>query len=193
MNISQSKTTKRNRPPEKSVRFPVAIHAKLLTIAEKLNRSQAEIFVQMVEYFHRTKKDPLDINDELLKNTLVKNHDTYIRFIRAQEEKLLIPVKTEVDRMIQSQIKILDFFNNHVLKANKDLLSNQQTQVQKFSETDKLLQALAEKQETKESLKLKFLFILNSYNKARENFGFATSAKEKEELLLMTRQQITKL
>jgi len=41
----------------------------------------------MVNYFHRTKKDPSDINDEILKNTLVKNHDTYIRFIRAQEAK----------------------------------------------------------------------------------------------------------
>jgi hypothetical protein len=193
MNISQSKTSKRNRPPEKSVRFPVAVHAKLLTIAEKLGRSQAEVFVQMVEYFHRTAKDPADIGDELLKKTLVKNHDIYIRFIRAQEEKILIPVKTEVDRMIQSQIKILDCFNGQVLKANKDLLYNQQAQIEKLTETDKVLKTIVEKQETKESLKLKFLYILNSYNKARENFGFATSAKEKEDLLLMTRQQITKL
>jgi len=95
--------------------------------------------------------------------------------------------------MVQSQIKILDCFNGQVLKANKDLLNNQQAQIEKLAETDKLLKTIAEKQETKESLKLKFLYILNSYNKARESFGFATSAKEKEELLLMTRQQIAKL
>jgi archaellum biogenesis ATPase FlaH len=177
----------------KTLRFSAETDEKLGKLAQRFGLSKFQFFNTMVEYFHRTKKDPADINDEVLKNTLVKNHDTYIRFIRAQEEKILIPVKTEVDRMIQSQIKILDFFNNHVLKANKDLLSNQQTQVQKFTETDKLLKIITEKQETKESLKLKFLYILNSYGKARENFGFATSAKEKEELLLLTRQQIAKL
>jgi len=193
MNISQSKTTKRNRPPEKSVRFPVSIHAKLLKIAEKLGRSQAEVFVQMVEYFHRTTKDPADIGDELLKKTLVKNHDTYIRFIRAQEEKILIPVKTEVDRMVQSQIKILDCFNGQVLKANKDLLNNQQAQVEKSAETERLMKTIAEKLETKESLKLKFQYILNQYVKARESFGFTTSVKEKEELAQEARALINKL
>ncbi len=186
MNISQSKTTKRNRPPEKSVRFPVAIHAKLLKIAEKLGRSQAEVFVQMVEYFHRTAKDPADIGDELLKKTFIKNHDTYIRFIRAQEEKILIPVKTEVDRMVASQIKIIDSFNNHVLKANRDILSGQ---AQNSAETESLLKILMEKLDTKESLKLKFLYILNYYSKSSLN----VSSKDKEALLQEARQQINKL
>ena len=177
----------------KTLRFSDDTGEKLGKLAEKFGRGKQVFFEQMVEYFHRTKKDPTDINDEILKNTLVKNHDTYIRFIRAQEEKILIPVKTEVDRMVQSQIKILDCFNGQVLKANKDLLNNQQAQVEKLAEMQRLMKTIAEKLETKESLKLKFLYILNSYNKARENFGFATSAKEKEELLLMTRQQITKL
>jgi hypothetical protein len=177
----------------KTLRFSTETDEKLGKLAQRFALSKFQFFNKMVEYFHRTKKDPADINDEVLKSTLVKNHDTYIRFIRAQEEKILIPVKTEVDRMVQSQIKILDCFNGQVLKANKDLLNNQQAQTEKLTETDKLLKAIAEKQDTKESLKLKFLYILNSYNKARENFGFATSAKEKEDLLLMTRQQITKL
>ena len=193
MYISQKKTAKRNRPPEKSIRFPLAVHGKLLKLCEKLGRNQSEIFVEMVEYFYRTKKDPADINDELLKNTLVKNHDTYIRFIRTQEEKVLIPIKFEVDRMIQSQIKILDFFNNHVLKANKDLFNNQQNQSEKFLEMDKLLKAITEKLETKENLKLKFLYILNNYSKARESFSFTTSAKEKEELIITAKQQVAKL
>lgn len=193
MNISQSKTTKRNRPPEKSVRFPVAIHAKLLKIAEKLGRSQAEVFVQMVEYFSCTAKDPADIGDELLKRTLVKNHDTYIRFVRAQEEKILIPVKTEIDRMIRSQIKILDCFNGQILKANKDLLNNQQAQIDKSKETDRLMKIIAEKLDTKESLKLKFQYILNHYIKTRENFGFTTSVKEKDELVQEARQLVAKL
>ena len=138
-------------------------------------------------------KAPSDINDEILKNTLVKNHDTYIRFIRAQEEKILIPVKTEVDRMVQSQIKILDCFNGQVLKANKDLLNNQQAQVEKLATTERLMKTIAEKLETKESLKLKFQHILNQYVKSREGFGFTTSIKEKEELAQEARQMVAKL
>jgi len=87
----------------------------------------------------------------------------------------------------------LDFFNNHVLKANKDLLSNQQAQVEQFTATDKLLKTITEKLETKESLKLKFLYILNNYSKTRESFSFTTSSKDKEELVQQARQQIAKL
>jgi hypothetical protein len=177
----------------KTLRFSDTLDEKFGKLATRLRRSKLQLFGLMVEYFHRTGKDPADVSDELLKSTLVKNHDTYIRFIRTQEEKVLIPVKVEVDRMIQSQIKILDFFNNHVLKANQDLLANQQTQVQQFTATDKLLKSINEKLETKESLKLKFLYILNNYSKARESFGFTTPAKEKEDLLALTRQQIAKL
>lgn len=184
-------TTKDNNT--KTLRFSDDIDEKLGSIARKFGRGKQRFFEQMVDYFYRTKKDPADINDEQLKNTLIKNHDTYIRFIRAQEEKMLIPVKTEVDRMIQSQIKLLDCFNSQVLKANKDLLSNQQAQILKFKDTEQLMKMIAEKLEAKESLKLKFMYILNNYIKARESFGFTTPAKEKEELIQLTRQQIAKL
>jgi archaellum biogenesis ATPase FlaH len=178
---------------KKTIKYTEETDEKLQKLADQAGRTKREYFVQMVEYFYRTKKDPKDISDELLKNTLVKNHDTYIRFIRAQEEKILIPVKVEVDRMIQSQIKIIDFLNNQVVKANQDILRNQQIQLQQFSETDKVLKIIAEKLETKDSLKLKFLYILNNYNKARDSFSFTTSAKEKEDLLQQVRQQIAKL
>lgn len=186
MDISQDKTTAKKRPPEKSIRFPLAIHGKLIKLCGKLKRNQSEVFIQMVEYFHRTGKDPADINDDLLKNTLVKNHETYIRFIRAQEEKLLIPVKTEVDRMVQSQLKIIEFFNSQVLKANKDILSGQQSQAQTIDGT---LKTLMEKLDSKESLKLKFLYILNHYSKA----SLSATPKERETLLQETKQYISKL
>lgn len=177
----------------KTLRFSDDIDEKLKNLAQKFGRGKQHFFEQMVNYFHRTKKDPTDINDEILKNTLVKNHDTYIRFIRAQEEKVLIPVKTEVDRMIESQIKILDCFNTQILKSNKDLLSNQQMQVLKFKETDQLLKTILDKLVTTENLKLKFMYILNNYIRARDQFGMMTSAKEKDELIQETRQQVTNL
>ncbi|MDB4926562.1 BfmA/BtgA family mobilization protein [Mucilaginibacter sp.] len=177
----------------KTLRFSSETDEKLGKLAEKFGLSKFQFFNRMVEYFHRTKKDPADINDEFLKSTLVKNHDTYIRFIRTQEENILIPVKTEVDRMIQSQIKILDFFNNHVLKANKEMLHNQQMQMNKFSDTDRLLKMITDKLEAKEALKLKFLYILNNYSKARESLGFTSSAKDKEDLIHQAKQQIAKI
>ena len=170
----------------KTIRFPVETDDKISKLAGKFGRNKLQLFGQMVEYFYRTKKDPADINDELLKNTLIKNHDTYIRFIRAQEERMLIPIKTEVDRMIASQIKIIDSFNSQVLKANRDILAGQSKQT---DETNRLVQILTEKMESKESLKLKFLYILNYYSKA----SFNASAKDKEALLNEARQHITKL
>jgi hypothetical protein len=83
---------KKKRPPEKSIRFPVGTHEKMVKLCEKLGRNQVELFVAMVEYFYRTKKDPADINDDVLKNALAKNHQTYIRFIRSQEDNLLYKV-----------------------------------------------------------------------------------------------------
>ncbi len=76
------------------------------------------LFVQMVEYFYKSKKDPADLNDELLKNALLKNHQQYISFIRAQENMILLPIKAEVDRMSRSQRDIIERFNNEILKHN---------------------------------------------------------------------------
>ena len=161
----------------KTIRFPIALDEKIGKLTKKFGRGKLQLFGQMVEYFYRTGKDPADINDEVLKNTLIKNHDTYIRFIRAQEEKMLIPIKTEVDRMLASQVKIIDSFNNQVLKANRDILAGQ---AQQASETNGLLKTVTDKLDDKESLKLKFLYILNHYSKAILN----ASSKDRETLLL---------
>jgi len=178
---------------KKTIKYSDATDSKLQKLANQAGCTKREFFIRMVEYFYKTKKDPGDIGDELLKTTLVKNHDTYIRFIRAQEEKILIPMKLETERMIQSQLRILDCFNTQILKANTDLQQNQQVQIGKFAETDKLLQVISEKLDTKEILKTKFLHILNHYIKVRDTFGFTTPVKEKDDLTQAARQQITKL
>jgi hypothetical protein len=170
----------------KSVRFTEETNERFSSLAGKLGRDKRVIFRQMVEYFYRTKKDPQDINDDLLKNTLVKNHDTYIRFIRAQEEMILIPVKTEVDRMVASQIRIIDSFNSQVLKANRDILTGQEKQA---AAMNSLLKTLTDKLDSKESLKTKFLYILNYYSKAVQN----ATPKERESLLQETKTHISKL
>jgi hypothetical protein len=192
MDIPNSKTKQRTRPPEKSIRFPVGTHGKLLNICSKLGRNQVQLFIEMVDYFYKTKKDPVDLNDDILKNALSKNHDTYIRFIRAQEDNLLIPIKENVDRMISNQREIVRYFNEQVLNANKTILTNQDLQTAKHLENEKLLQAIYSRLDTKEKLKAKFLYILNTYIRLREETG-SFKGREKEELAETARKQTADL
>jgi predicted transcriptional regulator len=173
----------------KTIRFSEAVNDKLCKLAEKFGREKLLFFSQMVDYFHKTGKDPADINDEVLKKTLLKNHDTYIRFIRAQEDNLLLPMKENVDRLITNQREIVRYFNEQVISANKAILQGQDAQAGKFGETEKILQAIHSRMESKEDLKRRFMHILNQYSKSREN----TPAKEKEALLQAAQQQIIKL
>jgi len=55
---------------KKSVRFPEAVDERLTLLARKLGRTKRELFMQMVDYFYKSKKDPADLNDEVLKKEL---------------------------------------------------------------------------------------------------------------------------
>ncbi|MEO3406843.1 BfmA/BtgA family mobilization protein [Mucilaginibacter sp. CAU 1740] len=176
----------------KTLRFSDALDEKFGKLAQKLNRSKLQLFGLMVEYFYKTKKDPADISDEMLKTSLAKNHDIYIRFIRTQEDTLLIPLKEEVDRMINNQREIVRYFNEQVVNANKAILTGQETQASRQKETDKLLQAVYSRIDTKEKLKAKFLVILTGYIKMREELG-SFKNREKDELAETFRKQITDL
>jgi len=171
---------------KRTVKYSVETDAKLQRLADLAGCTKRDFFIQMVEYFYRTKKDPKDINDELLKKTLFRNHDTYIRFIKAQEDKLLIPLKIEMDRMVASQIKIIDSFNNQVLKANREMIAGQGSL---GAQMDKAIDLISTSQVTKENLKQKFSYILGHFYKA----GLNASAREKEALLQDALMHISKL
>ncbi|MEN0054240.1 MAG: BfmA/BtgA family mobilization protein [Mucilaginibacter sp.] len=176
----------------RTVKYTTATDEKLQKMADQTGRTKRDFFIQMVEYFYKTKKDPKDINDELLKKTLIKNHDTYIRFIRTQEDRLLIPLKEEIDRMINNQREIVKYFNEQVIGANKSILSGQEMQAAKLKETDKLLQAVFGRIDSKEKLKAKFLLILNGYIKLREEVS-SLKNREKDELAQGFRKQVADL
>src|SRR3569833_2564477 len=126
----------------RSVRYPVSVDQKFEKIALKLGRTKRQLFIQMVDYFYKSKKEPTDLNDELLKNALMKNHQQYFGFIRTQENMLLVPIKTEMDRVSESQRKIIDRFNTEVLKHNVDVLNNQQNQIQAFNEVARVMNTI---------------------------------------------------
>lgn len=176
----------------KSLRFSPETDTKLGKLAQKYGYSKFQFFNQMVEYFQKTKKDPADINDELLKRTLSRNHDAYTSFIKTQEKVLLIPMHQSVERMIRNQEQIVKYFNEQVLGANKELLKQQQSQSSKFKETDQLLKLLYEQIQTRKKLKEQCLILFDGYVKNRENLG-AFKTREREELTEQTRKQILDL
>ena len=176
----------------KSLRFDQNTNEKLQALASRLGLSKRELLLRMVDYFCRTKKDPADVNDELLKNTLVKSHKTYMGFIKAQEDLLLIPMKQSMDKMIANQRDIVKYFNEQVLAANKTLLKNQGNILEAQQETEKLMKLIQDAMEQKLHLKVRFLRILGGYVKAREELG-SFKGKEKEELLEQTKRQIERL
>ncbi|MGV6945457.1 BfmA/BtgA family mobilization protein [Sphingobacterium kyonggiense] len=180
----------------RTIKYDIQTAQKMERIALKLGRPQRLVFAQMVDYFHRSKKDPKDVNDELLKNTLLKQHRDYIGFIRTQENDLLIPIKREVDRMIRNQKSITDFLtgqdrhNRTVLEVDREMLAGQKNHTEVLRQVVGSLDDISTKMEGRESLKDKFRYILENYIRTREGFGMMTPTKEKEELLRKTRKQI---
>ena len=174
----------------RSVRYPVAVDQKFEKIALKLGRTKRQVFIQMVDYFYKSKKDPMDLNDELLKNTLMKNHQQYVGFIKTQENMLLVPMKALMDKIGESQRQIIERFNTEVLTHNVDVLNNQHALASMFGEIGRLMDAILQSQKNKEILKAQFISILEVYIKSREAFTMMTSGREKEELIAVTKEQV---
>jgi hypothetical protein len=172
-----------------TVKYPASLDIKFAKVALSLGLNKRLLFIKMVEYFYRTKKDPADLNDELLKSTLAKSHKAYTSFIKTQENLLLIPMKEAMDKMISNQKDIVKYFNEQVVNANKTILKKQQEQTTTLQQTEKLLLKTIE---NKEKLKTNFLQILNNYIRNREELG-AFKTREKEELAETVRKQVSNL
>jgi len=170
------------KEPVNTIKYPSTLDAKLNSIALSLGLSKRALLIKMVDYFHRTKKDPADHNDEQLKTNLAKNHKAYTSFIKAQENLLLIPMKESMDKMIANQKDIVRYFNEQVLNANRTIIKN-------MNRTENLLSNALD---SKEKLKTSFLNILNAYIISREELG-AFKTREKEELAETTRKQVANL
>jgi hypothetical protein len=178
---------------EKTIRFPVKTDEKIKKIALKLGRTKVDTFIQMVDYFYASKKDPKDISDELLKNTLLRNHKDYIGFIKTQESELLIPIKRDADRMIKGLQLIATHFNEDILVQNRKTLEYHEQQKIAGEENRKLMIRINQSLSTKENLKSQFIYIFNNYVTARDAFSMMTSAKEKTDLLQKTLSNINLL
>jgi hypothetical protein len=177
----------------RSVRYPLITDQKFEKIALKLGRTKRQVFIQMVDYFYKSKKDPTDLNDELLKNTLMKNHQQYIGFIKTHENMLLVPMKALLDRIGESQRQVIDRFNSEVLEHNVEVLNNQHEQAEVFMQIRQLMEVLLKGQKSKDELKVQFMAILDGYISSREAFNMMTSGREKEELINAVKAKVRSL
>jgi len=177
----------------RSVRYPLLTDQKFEKIALKLGRTKRQVFIQMVDYFYKNKKDPMDLNDDMLKNTLMKNHQQYIGFIKTQENMLLVPMKALLDRIGESQRQVIDRFNTEVLEHNVEVLNNQHEQAEVFMQIRQLMEVIIKMQKSGDALKAQFMAILEGYVRSREAFTLMTSGKEKEELINAVRAQVRSL
>jgi len=177
----------------KTIRFPVKTDQKLMAIANKCGLTKLDFFIYMVDYFYKSKKDPRDLNDELLKNAIHKKTDNIIAFIRTQEQELLIPMKKESERMITGQLKIVDFFNNQIIKHNDEQKIASAAQATSISNIAEYLRKLDTAQYDKKRLKTMFSSILEFYINSREQMGMMTKQVEKDALIQNARQQLNNL
>lgn len=165
----------------KSVRYPVATDEKLEKLA-----------VQLVDYFYRTKKDPLDFNDELLKKELINGNSRIVGFIKRQESDFLLPIFTA-----STGLSAAAKAHSSNLKEISHHLSLESKKADQFSfrigGMEKQLGKILNQAEEKASLKLRFKKLLEYYISQRESLGWPVSAAKKEELQQHVRTSLENL
>jgi hypothetical protein len=175
-----------------SIRYPKEVDDKMEKLAKNLGRSKKELFCQMVDYFYRSKKDPADPGDEMLKRELSSGISRIISFIRQQEKDFLLPLFTdsEVLKTISLRQKdILEAISKHLLSESEktSVLAKRSEQIING------LKHLVSKQKEKEILKEEFSRLLDYYAVQREEMGWTTSGIKKEELIAHVKQSLKNL
>jgi hypothetical protein len=72
----------------------------------------------MVDYFYRSKKDPADTGDEMLKKELSAGINRILSFIRQQEKDFLLPVGTLKTQSVR-EMEILEALGKHLLQESE--------------------------------------------------------------------------
>ncbi|EEI89704.1 hypothetical protein HMPREF0765_4609 [Sphingobacterium spiritivorum ATCC 33300] len=170
----------------------MATDIKLEKIALKLGRTKKTTVIQMVEYFYRSKKDPIDLNDELLKKELVNGNNRIISFFKTQEKDFLLPVFSDVGTLLAIAKQHTLYFKEIGIYLKQDVEN-----VKKLAERMMTLERGIAKTQTyleeKALLKSRFSKILEHYITQRESLGWTTANVKKEELQAYIRQSLENL
>jgi len=176
----------------KSVRFSKEVDVKLIFLSRKLGRTKRDIIVQMVDYFYRSKKDPTDLNDELLKRELSSGVSRILAFIRKQESDLLAPMFRLLDES-SNLLKLDVTLSNKIVENQSKLGALSNEHKNKLISQEKLLEQLILGQSSRQQLKKDFREILEYYINHRESLGWPVSIQKKDELVQKVRFALEQL
>lgn len=175
-----------------SIRYPKEIDDKLDKLAKCFKRSKKEPFCQMVDYFYRSKKDPSDPGDELLKRELSAGINRILSFIKQQEKDFLLPVFSDV-----GLLKVVFTKHQDVLEGiGRHLFSESEKTTLLTKRNEQIINGwkhIISKQKEKELLKEQFGQLLDYYISQREERGWTTSSVKKEELTSHIKQSLKNL
>lgn len=176
----------------KSVRYPVTTDQKLEKLALKLGRPKKLVVIQMVDYFYRSKKDPLDLSDELLKKELAGGNSRIIGFLKRQESDFLLPIFTASGVLTTIAKQHTVYF-----KQISDYLLEEAKKTAQLSlrmgVMEKGIVATQTRIEEKVLLKSRFKQILEYYINQRESLGWPVSNIKKEDLQAHVKQSLENL
>jgi len=176
----------------KSVRFSTEIDERLAILSRKLGRTKRMLVIQMVDYFYKSKKDPADLNDEVLKKELSSGVNRILSFIRKQESDLLVPIYSMSSELI-TMTKLLGSINKVIAKDQLKGNSANNENLEQIKMIDNQLKQLMNKVGEKDTLKSNFRKIMEHYITERESLGWSVSSVKKEELAKQVRNALDKL
>ncbi len=175
-----------------SIRYSRDVDVKIEKLAKSFRRSKKEFFCQMVDYFYRSKKDPADSGDELLKRELSAGINRILSFIKEQEKQFLLPVFTDTAALKTAAMKQTNLLES-VGKYLAGESAKTKTLVEYSGNLAKGLKLIAARQTETDTLKQRFSELLEYYIAQREEMGWTTSAAKKEELVSHVRRALQNL
>lgn len=175
-----------------SIRYPKETDDKMQKLSKNLRRSKKELFCQMVDYFYRSKKDPADSGDEMLKRELSSGISRILSFFRQQEKDFLLPLFSDTSNLKTTssrQMEILEGIARHLLGESEKtvVLTNRSEQIING------IRHLISKQKEKELLKEQFSQLLDYYIAEREEMGWGRAGTKKEELMRRVKNSLKSL
>lgn len=175
-----------------SIRYPKEVDVKMNKLAQSLHRSKKEVFCQMVDYFYRSKKDPADPGDEMLKREISSGINRILSFIRQHEKDFSLPLFNEIGvlkTVSDEQSKAMETIVNHLVAEGKNTIIIAQHSESILAN----LKLVHSWQKGKDRLKKEFSELLEYYIAQREEMGWTTTIVKKEELMAHVRQSLKNL
>lgn len=207
--VSKSESSEK---ADKSVRFSAETDRKFTALATKTGYSKQELFALMVDYFYKSKKDPADLNDDMLKKEISQGINRIISFIKTQENDALVPLLTQSkENKIQMERlnkwkesftqSFLELFYNGKTKSwggklteiSNSIENNAQSLQRTREGLQKAVDELRTYKESKEALKAKYEAILVHYIQQRETLNGVTQGKQIRELQTLVLQQLNNI